>query len=82
MTIRRRGLGAWDREKADVSCTSPVRAEHQFALKMECKGLMEEVVDGVSGGPGYAHAELADLEAIAAYIASIPAIRHEPGAGD
>ena len=71
------GIGDWD--VADITAS----LEMGMLPNMDnVQGYMEEVVDGVSGGPGYAHAELADLEAIAAYIASVPAIRHEPGTGD
>lgn len=70
------GIGTWD--VADIaSCL-----EMGMLPNMDnVQGLMEEVVDGVAGGPGYANAAVSDLEAIAAYIASVPAIRHEPGKG-
>ena len=42
------------------------------------QGLMEDVVDGVGGGPGYSAADPDDLLAISEYIQSIPAIAHTP----
>ena len=38
------------------------------------QGKMEEVVDGVDGGLGYANAPVSDLEAIAAYLRTVKPI--------
>lgn len=38
------------------------------------QGLMAEVVDGYGGGPGYSDAREEDLDAIAAYLMTVPAI--------
>lgn len=71
------GLGDWD-EADIVSCL-----EMGMLPNMDnVQGLMEEVVDGVGGGTGYADADLADLEAIAHFIKGIPAIRHSPGSSE
>ena len=67
------GIGDWDLEDIVASL------EMGMLPNMDSvQGLMEDVVDGVAGGPGYGAADPEDLQAIAAYIQSIPAIAHTP----
>jgi mono/diheme cytochrome c family protein len=40
------------------------------------QGLMAELVDGVAGGPGYGAAPREELEAIAAYIKTVPPVEN------
>lgn len=40
------------------------------------QGTMAEVIDGIAGGPGYAKAPATDLQAIAAYMRTVPPIDH------
>jgi mono/diheme cytochrome c family protein len=65
------GLGDWD-EADIVSCLEMGMLPNMDSVQ----GMMEKVVDGVGDGPGFADADVADLQAIAHFIKSIPAIRH------
>jgi hypothetical protein len=45
----------------------------------DVEGLMAQVIKGVGGGPGFASAPESELHAIAAYLKTVPPIRHEIG---
>jgi len=45
----------------------------------DVEGLMAQVIMGVGGGPGFAAAPESELHAIAAYLKTVPPIRHEIG---
>jgi mono/diheme cytochrome c family protein len=45
----------------------------------DVEGLMAQVIKGVGGGPGYALAPESELQAIAAYLKTVPPIRHKIG---
>jgi mono/diheme cytochrome c family protein len=67
------GIGDWDLEDIVASLEMGMLPNLDSV-----QGLMEEVVDGVSGGPGYGAADPEDLLAISQYIRSIPAVSHTP----
>lgn len=67
------GIGDWDLDDIVASLEMGMLPNLDSV-----QGLMEDVVDGVSGGPGYGAADPADLLAIAQYIHSIPAVNHTP----
>lgn len=63
------GIGEWDEQD--------LRQLLQTGLKPNfdnVQGLMAEIVDGVGGGPGLAKAPEQDLQAIAAYVKTVPPI--------
>ena len=67
------GIGDWDLEDLVASLEMGMLPNLDSV-----QGLMEDVVDGVGGGPGYSSADPDDLQAISEYIQSIPAISHTP----
>jgi mono/diheme cytochrome c family protein len=74
---RETGLGDWDEDDI-VSCLEMGMLPNMDTVQ----GLMEEMIDGVGVGTGYANAELADIEAIAHFIKGVPAIHHTPGSSE
>jgi len=43
------------------------------------QGLMEEMIEGVGGGPGYKDVPEAELRSIAKYLKTVPPVRHKVG---
>ncbi len=70
---RQTGIGDWDLDDIVASIEMGMLPNLDSV-----QGLMEDVVDGVAGGPGYGAAEPADLLAISQYIQSLPPIAHTP----
>jgi mono/diheme cytochrome c family protein len=71
ITPHRSGIGEWD--PADIVSVLTFGMLPNFD---NVQGLMAEVVDGKAGAPGYKDAPKSDLEAVAAYVDSIPPIDH------
>jgi len=65
------GIGDWD--EADLIA---VLQDGMLPDMDNVQGKMGEVVDGVGGGPGYAHAPDSDLNAIVTYLRTVPPISH------
>jgi mono/diheme cytochrome c family protein len=66
------GLGEWD--ESDIVAL----LENGMLPNMDnVQGKMAEVIDGIGGGPGYANASTADIEAIAAYLRTVPPVVHD-----
>ena len=69
---KKTGVGDWD--QADMVSL----LEMGMLPDMDnVQGKMAEVIDGIAGGPGYVMAPVADLEAIAEYLATVPPIAHK-----
>jgi mono/diheme cytochrome c family protein len=71
---RRTGIGDWTED--DVVNVLSTGMLPNFD---NVQGLMDEVVEGRGGGPGYRDADKDDLRAIATYVLSVPAIEHKVG---
>jgi mono/diheme cytochrome c family protein len=61
------GVGSWD--EADMVA---LLADGMLPDMDSVQGKMAEVVDGIADGPGYFHAPESDLEAMAAYLRTVP----------
>lgn len=65
------GVGDWD--EADMVA---LLQDGMLPDMDNVQGKMGDVVDGVSGGPGYVDAPVSDLQAIAEYLKTVPPISH------
>jgi mono/diheme cytochrome c family protein len=72
ITPHRTGIGDWD--ASDIISVLTLGMLPNFD---NVQGLMAEVVDGKAGGPGYKDAPKSDLDAIAAYLNTVPLIEHD-----
>ena len=61
------GVGSWD--EADMVA---LLADGMLPDMDNVQGKMADVVDGIAGGPAYVHAPESDLEAMAAYLRTVP----------
>ncbi len=68
---RASGLGDWTSEDIATLLESGMKPDFD-----NVQGLMEEVVEGRGGGPGYRHMPAADREAIAAYLRTVPPVEN------
>ncbi len=65
------GIGGWDADEVAHLLATGLKPDFD-----DVQGRMAEVVEGVGGAPGYARAPEADLRSIAAYLRTVPPIRH------
>jgi mono/diheme cytochrome c family protein len=65
------GIGKWDQDEIVSLLKLGMKPDFD-----NVQGSMAEVVDGIAGGPGYGKAPDADLQAIAAYMKTVPPIDH------
>jgi mono/diheme cytochrome c family protein len=68
---RETGIGTWD--AGDIESLLATGFTPDFD---NVQGPMADMVDGIAGGPGYGKAPASDLQAIAAYLKTIPPIHH------
>jgi mono/diheme cytochrome c family protein len=68
------GIGDWSEQDIVRLLSTAMKPDMD-----NVQGAMEEVVDGVGGGPGYARAPDGELRSIAKYLKTVPPIRHEVG---
>jgi mono/diheme cytochrome c family protein len=72
ITPHRTGIGDWD--KSDIVGLLTLGMLPNFD---NVQGLMAEVIDGKGGSPAYKHIPAQDLDAIAAYLKTVPPIEND-----